>query len=507
MAATKTTALDRMILNVAPRWGLSRIQARAAARVLTRHYEAAAPGRRTAGWIRSSADANAALAPALNWLRAHSRDLERNNSWASNGIGTIIDNSVGWGLLAKPAVELPKKVAAAWTDWSETTQCDADGRLTLTGLQALSMRTVVVSGEGLIRRRWRRPGDGLALPVQLQVLEPDFIDSNRDGFIGQQGGPVVHGIEFDAIGRRVAYWLFDQHPGANRMGFNPVSHRVPASEIIHAYRIDRPGQIRGVPWLATAIVSLKDFDEFEDATLMRQKIAACFAVFVTDMNGEPGAPIAGDQDADDPLVESVEPGMVVRTEPGKDVKFANPPLVTDDGFSARTLRRIAAGLRVTYEDLTGDYSQVNFSSARMARLKHWSAVYGWRYNMLVPHICDGTWGWAMEAAVAAGLLDQAPRATWTPPPMPMIEPDKEGLGIQRMVRGGLKTFSEAIREQGYDPDVFLAEYAADLKKLSGLGIQLDSDVRAVSQAGLTQQRAGLGGGGGSTGDGSGSQSA
>jgi lambda family phage portal protein len=491
-------SLDRFILALSPTWGLRRIRARAAASYMFKHYEAASRGRRTAGWKGTHADANVAAGSALGWLRAHSRDLVRNNAWATNGVGVISDNTVGWGIIPKALGEarVAANAAAAWQDWADTTACDADGRLTFTGLQALGMRSVVESGEVLIRRRWRRPQDGIPLNMQIQLLESDFIDTSKDGTKGQEGGPIVQGIEFDAIGRRVAYWLFEEHPGSNRSGLSSVSRRVSASDIIHVYRIDRPGQVRGVPWLATAIVGLKDFDEFEDAQLMRQKIAACFAVFVTDFDGN-GDPLLGPDGKplpQDPMAEELAPGMIVRNPPGKDVKFANPPLVTDDGFSTRTLRKIAAGIRSTYEDLTGDYSQVNFSSARMARLKHWAAVYGWRYNMLVPHTCDGVWSWAMEAAMLAGAVPVVPRATWTPPPMPMIEPDKEGLALMRMVRAGAKTFSEMIREQGYDPDLFLAEYSADLQRLDALGIKLDSDVRAVSQAGLTQERVGSNGG-------------
>jgi lambda family phage portal protein len=219
---------------------------------------------------------------------------------------------------------------------------------------------------------------------------------------------------------------------------------------------------------------------------MRQKIAACFAGFVRDLDGS-GVPM-GEQSTTDALVETIEPGTMNRLAPGQDVVFGNPPLVTDDGFSVRTLRAIAAAVGVTYEDLTGDYSQVNFSSARMSRLAHWGNVYDWQWNMLIPQFCAPAWGWAMNAAVLAGLSGEEPSAEWTPQPMPLTDPDKEARANVLMVRSGQKTLSQAIREQGGDPDSVLAEYAADNAKLDKLGIWLDTDVRRVSQAGLTQAR-------------------
>lgn len=473
---------------------------------VARNYEAAKPWSRTSNWVRSGSDANMAAGPALSVLRALSRDLERNNSWARNAIGIVQHNAVGTGILAK-ALGVPDGSAfmPAWKAWANSTQADADGRLTFYGLQSLALRTTVLSGEALIRRRWRRPEDGLAIPVQLQLLEPDLIDSSMDNQTGIEKGPIIQGVEFDAVGRRVAYWLFPQHPGSGRVGGAGASRRVTASDIIHLYRIDRPGQVRGIPWLCTAIMRLKEFDEFEDAQLVRQKIAAMFAGVYTDPEGDVPALGVSDPTAPPPpapQVQTLEPGTMLEGLPGRDVKFANPPLTTDDGFSARTLRAVAAGLEITYEDMTGDFAGFNYSSARQSQKRHHAAVEDWRWNMLIPHLCDGAWRWVGEAAVVAGLLPDLVPAEWTPPPVVQIDPDKEGLATKRAIRTGLKTFSGAIREQGLDPETHFEEFAADLARLDKLGIVLDSDPRRVSDAGLTQVRAGASGQGEAGGTGS-----
>jgi capsid protein len=178
--------------------------------------------------------------------------------------------------------------------------------------------------------------------------------------------------------------------------------------------------------------------------------------------------------------------MIMNLPPGRDVRMASPPTLTSDALPMRTLRKFAANVGITYEDLTGDYSNVNFSSARMARLAHWAHVNAWQQDIVIPQLCIGVWNWAMQAAVIAGELPVAPASKWTPPPMPMLEPDKEGLALQRLVRTGAKTFSEMVREQGHDPDEHWAEYAADMARLDALKIKLDSDVRAVAQTGQEQ---------------------
>jgi capsid protein len=74
-----------------------------------------------------------------------------------------------------------QKALDAWKAWAGTTACDADGRHDFYGLQKLVMRAIVESGEVLVRRRFRLPEDGLPIPMQLQILEADYIDTSRTG--------------------------------------------------------------------------------------------------------------------------------------------------------------------------------------------------------------------------------------------------------------------------------------------------------------------------------------
>ncbi len=478
---------DRFLMSVAPDWGLRRIRARATAQVMSRYYEAAQIGRRTTGWQRVAGDVNAANAAALPALRELSRDLRRNNGWAKRGLQAIVNNTVGWGIQPKPNNRSRARSEAAlklWNAWADTTRCDFDGRLNFYGLQRLAMETICESGEVLIVKHPAATKDRLSIPMRIQVLEPEFIDTGRMAAVGTSE-QIVDGVEFDLQGRRVAYWMFAKHPGAQRLttkGYDSI--RIPADRVLHVYRVDRPGQVRGVPWLSSAITRLKDLDDFEDAELMQQKVAACFGAFVTDMDGA-GSSIGG-QDADDDMIEHLEPGHIAYLPPGKTVTFAQPPRAQDSAFSTRTLRRIAVSLGVPFEELSGDYSQVNFSSARMSRLSHWQNVHEWRWHMLIPQLCDGVWSWAMDLACAMEGWPDTPIAQWAPPPMPILEPDKEGLAYQRLIRIGAMTWPQVIRELGEDPKTQLDEIEAFNKDIDARGIVFDSDPRRTTQAGQVQ---------------------
>jgi lambda family phage portal protein len=488
----RITWADRFWLAVAPGYGQRRIEARARVQLLTRHYEAAQGGRRTDGWRRSGTDANTANGPALGALRDLARDLRRNNGWARRGVEAITNNTVGEGIKpkAKQGRSAARSLAAVqiWNDWAECKSCDFDGQLNFYGIQRLVMETVAEAGEALILRQPPAPGDDFTIPMRLQVLEPDYLDATRNGIMGPGGGPIINGVELDKLGRRVAYWLFTSHPGSQRlMTVKFESVRVPAERVLHVYRLDRPGQLRGVSWLAAAITRLKDLDDFEDAELMQQKVAACFGAFVTDMDGA-ASPLGQEgTDSKGQPIESLEPGHIEYLPPGKTVTFASPPSPQDGKFSARRLRQIAVSLGITYEELSSDYSQVNFSSARMARIAEWQNVGVWRSQMLVPQLCDAVWSWAMDLLVELNGWPEKPRASWSAPPMPMLEPDKEGLAYQRLVRNGFMTWAQAVHELGYDPFEQLDELEAMNEEFDERGLVLDVDPRRMTQAGQVQQ--------------------
>lgn len=485
--------IDRAIEPLAPRWVLQRTVARMKAEILARHYEAASTGRRTQGWRRSTLDANAAVGPALTLIRDAARDLVRNNPYAESALGTIADHAVGWGIVGKTN-PMDQRAQDAWKAWAESTDCDADGRHDFYGLQKLVMRTVVESGEVLVRQRIRYLSDGFALPMQLQVIDPDFIDTLKDNSTmlsgAGTGNRIIQGVEFDAIGRRVAYWLFPSHPGS-ALGMGGASVRVPADGIRHIFRSMRPGQVRGISWFAPVLLGFRDFAEFADATLMKQKIAACLAVLTSDTDGS-NSPLG--TASSDGTIDTLEPGAILNVAPGRTIEVVQPPQAGDySEYSKTVLRSIATGLGVTYEDLTGDYENLPFSAARMSRIRHWARVEDWRWRILIPQFCTPAWQWAMQVAQVMGRAGSvAPGVEWTAQPAPMIDPVNEGLAYQRNIRSGMQTLSDALRERGYDPDTVLKEMAADNKKLDELGLILDSDARNMTQAGQLQGEAAKG---------------
>jgi lambda family phage portal protein len=480
----RANVLDRAIGWIAPGAGLARMQARAKAEGLERAvavYDGAARSYRTAGRVIGNSSANAEVLTSLTRLREVMRDLERNNPYARRAIKVLDGNVVGAGIV--PTVHAQgerrkKAVRKLIAEHLETPEIDYERRLNLAGIQSLVERSTVRDGECLILREAVK---GRPVPLAVRVLEADFLDSFRDGPT-PSGGYTFQGVEYDKGGQRVAYWLYNEHPGDVVRWKLPTSRRVPASEVIHNFRIERAGQVRGVPRGAPAIMTLWDLHDFEDAELVRQKVAACFAGFIMDPDsGRPnlGQAAAADLTSRQGLsVDMMEPGTMQRLLPGQDIKFSAPP--TTSGYAEFTraqIRKIAVAFGVPYEALSGDLSQTNFSSGRMGWIEFQREVDQERWHALIPHTCAGIGRWFLDACDAELGEKTGAWLEWTPPRREMIDPTKEIPAARDAVRAGLSTRSEELRKMGLDPELVDTEIAAENARSDKLKLSFDSDGR------------------------------
>lgn len=460
--------LDRVIAWIAPGLALSRARSKSALDSLMR-YDAARGTDRTKSLRARAGSADSAGAGDRARLAYVARDIVRNNAFALRAQTVIVNNVIGDGIIWKVAGGSDarvKELARELKRYLDSAQIDADGRQNLYGLERLALNTVVESGEVLIRRV--RGGPSRVIPMQIQVLEPDYLDPSRDGARG--GNEIREGIEYDPAGRRVAYWLFDRHPGEwgliNRQSLE--SRRVPASELLHVYRQDRPGQMRGVSWFAPVALQLQDLADHQEAQLLRQKIAACFAAFV----------MGGGDDQTITEMASLSPGRVQRLGPDESITFAEPPGVAGyDDFTRSALRAVAAGMGITYEALTGDLAGVNFSSGRMGRLEMDRNVSSWQWVMMVPQMLQPLSEWLLEAwEIGQGRPRRTLSIEWVPPARFIVDPAREIPALITKIQGGLASRQGVVRELGFDPDELLDEQQQDADEARKRGLTFTSTV-------------------------------
>jgi len=449
-------------------------------------YEAAASTRRTTGWVTATSDINTLVFRNADTLRSRSRDMVRRNPWATNALDAFVGNCIGTGIKPQsqhPDAGLREQIQALWLRWTD--EADASGLTDFYGIQALACRSVMEAGECLIRLRPRLPKDGLSVPLQLQLLEAEHLPTNETRKL-ESGNYVRAGIEFNGIGKRVAYHLYKEHPGD---ALNPMAStelvRVPADSVLHLFRAIRPGQLRGQPWLTQVLIKLYELDQYDDAELVRKKTAAMFAGFVT--KNAPEDSLIGEQspDANGTALAGLEPGTLQVLLPGEDVKFSTPADVgaTYETFMRVQLRSIAAGMGITYEQLTGDLTGVNYSSIRAGLLEFRRRCEQIQHQVLAFQMCRPIWQAWIDAAVLSGGLPQsrdlAPYydVKWIPPGFAWVDPLKDIKAQIMAVRAGFKSRAEVVSEQGYDAQAIDREIAADNERADSLGLEYDSDPR------------------------------
>lgn len=232
--------------------------------------------------------------------------------------------------------------------------------------------------------------------------------------------------------------------------------------------------MRGVSWFAPVIIRFREFDELEDAQLVRHKIAAMFAAYwyTTD---EPGD--EENMDGDEVDIEKITPGTIQKLPPGSDMKFASPPSVEGySDFTRVTLTGIASGLGISYESLTSDLSNVNFSSGRMGWLEMGRNITSWRWLTVVPQFCNPVYQWFLDAGELAGHWSaEGIKAKWSEPKREQIDPVKETNGDILAVQSGRTSQSAVIRSYGDDPDEVMSELAEEREKMKILGIKTTSN--------------------------------
>jgi len=462
--------IDRLIGYVNPHAGIARHFAR---RQLQRAYEAASP-RDTWRPRRAGASANADHQADARTLRVKARALVQNVPYIWAGMDGLVAATVGEGIIPRPTGPEKDRLSKLLKDWIKV--CDADGRFDFFGMTKAAYWAMEQDGEVLVRKRTRRASDGLPVPLQLQLLEIDWLDSARTGTFN--GNQIVNGIEYDMLGAVAAYYLWDQHPGEIAVARGrSQSQRVPANQIIHLFNPSRPGQGRGFSRLSPVIPRVRDLQLYEDAELARKNLESRLSVLASgDMNSmdNPAAMGGGAEQQDGGVRDLGElgGGAIFGMPNGMSFTVVEPKAAPGYvEYVKFALHLIASGMGVPYHLLTGDMSAVNFSSARVRILDFRRAVSQMQWLTLIPKLLVPIYDAFVEHAYLAGLIRTPDKAVdFSPPKWDYVNPKQDVEADLAEIGGGLSSFSEKLRQRGYDPDVVFAELKGDIDKLKEMGI-------------------------------------
>ncbi len=478
----------------------SRAKVRAQTRRTTKNsaFKAGGYGRRSKNWPALPSSPDAVLNGSLDTLRERSRNEIRNNPMARRIQIGFTTHAIGSGIHIRSMADdkvFRAEANALLDEWVE--ESAADESIGLYGQQVLASNALVDAGELIIRKRIRRPEDGLSIPIQFQAMEADHLDTGFTEDL-RGGGRITAGVEKNAFGQIVAYHLWRDHPSGSFARDNKRV-RVPADEISHIKLPYRIGQTRGMPPLTHALLTLRDLGEHADAALVLQKTAAMTVGFLTQ---DPDAadetnPITGEdpteRDEDDVMTATMEPGTIQVLDPGENMTFSSPPDVGNgqEAFQRYNARLVAAGMGFPYEIVTGDWSQIDdrlFRSA-MNDFKRLTKMYQKNvFGRLM--LKDQIQGALIQAMVSGVLKSQKfaanPRAflKWgiQPEPWEYIHPVQDVQAKIYEINNGLNSRKAYVTERGGNIETLDQEIADDKVRAEGLDLTFGSTVEKTDDS-------------------------
>lgn len=482
--------LDRAWLAVAPAYGLRRLHARIAAAEITRAYEGAGRDRRLGNWLTTGAGPNTENEAALTTLRSRARDLARNNKPAAAAKLQFQGQTVGTGISPR-AIDgrktLRQKANDAWARFVDT--CDPEGQQDYHGIMSTTAGALFVDGEAL--HLWLDDPETGVPYSQIRILEGDHLDESRMLPASTQIDRIVSGIEFDKWSRRRRYWLHPNHPGEYDLRGSWQSEPVDAANIDHFYHVARPGQVRGISWLAPSIVALRGLDDVTEAVIWRKRVEACIGLVLRTPETQGSVPVVGTQktDARGRVEETLAPGKILRTGPGEDVTAFQPSSSGDAiEFVRSQLYAFVATTGIPYHAITGDASQANYSSMRAAQLAGNVLIDMVQWLVLAPRI-RAAWRRVMkrEAILTGDDRFISIRCELAMPVRAWVDPLKDITGKIAEIRAGLQSMPDALAERGVNWEQQLGEIETFLKAIDAAGIVLDTDPRKINHSGATQK--------------------
>ncbi len=480
---------------------------RAQATTQARAYAGAQVGRLNSDWAALQTSADSEILTSLRLLRARSRELVRDNEYAKQAVRIIKSNVIGTGVglqaqiasaSGKLQTALNSAIEEVHDEWACGDGCHTAGLLAFPDIERLIFDELVTAGEVLVRYI-NEPFGSSRIPLAIEIIEADRLMDNWQAARAPNGNAIRMGVEIDKWHRPVAYWLYPNHPGDYQFTtFTPSKFlRIPAEEIEHLYIIDRWPQTRGEPWMHATLKRLHNMGGYEEAEIVAARASANIVGFIR----TPESMTPDDTEAGRGVVDT-EPGTWQTLLPGEQIDGFNPsrPNASLEPFMRFMLRGFAAGVGASYESISRDYSQSNYSSSRLALLDDrdlWRVLQGW-------YIRRFRWRHHrrfLDAAVLVGEVKirdyysstrKYQKVRFKPRGWSWIDPSKEVTAYKLAVRCGFMSPDDVIGQtaNGADVEDVYSAIARARDLANELGLVFDTDPTMVNEKGQAQATAG-----------------
>lgn len=478
-------------------------------------------------------------------IDARGRDMVQNDGHASGAVQTHRDSIVGslFRLNAQPetaVMDIPDNQLEDWTEEfqrvvearfnltaeSDNHWLDASRRQTLTEMLRLQVGSFVYTGEVCLSAEFIREADRPCRSA-LQCISPDRL-TNPDN--GMDTKTLRRGIEMDYRGRHTAYYIRNSHPGEwfdyKSTNWRRVEAAKPWGRKQFLY-INEPmqvGQTRGVADMVAALKLMKMEKQFSEVTLQNAVVNASYAAAIESEAPNPdivtmlggGDAAAGYEAAmlnyltmlgsyvGDANNIAIDGAKIPHLFPG--TKLSLKPVGTPGGigtnFEASLLRKIAATLGLSYEELARDYSRVSYSSARASMQQTWRFMQS-RKKIVADKMATFAYTLWLEEEVANGNVPLPPgwtRRTYYQPLMAealsqcswigsgrgQIDELKETQAAILRIRSGLSTYEDESARLGNDFRRVFAQAAREKRLMARYGLTFSGNAERSTDGQGTQ---------------------
>ena len=488
--------VDSVVGVFSPKWAAKRIHARRVLDQMQRGYDAARSDRMTANWSTQNRSPDLEMQGDADTTRARVRDLIRNNAYAKGIQRALIRNVVGTGIKPQPLTDneqFNRTCEELWERFNE--EADATGRLSFYEMQQLAYSEALEAGEILINHVDLSADRGRVLPLAVELVDCDRIAGDQyfpRGFNNETGNDVRRGVETDAVGRTVAYWLYNTHPN-DLNTYTARPERVAADSFVHLFKQSRVGQTRGISSFAPIVQWIKSLGFYTENELQASAVASCFTAVIKTIDGPAGGSLGDaidddNTDTDSNRFEYMQPGMVARLFPGEEVETVNPsrPNADADAWISLMQRSMGTGMGVSYERVARDYSRTNFSSNRASDLED-RREFRIDQRWLISRWLRPTW----ERFVTTAVLEGKPgfpsesefianyeawtKHEWQPPGWEWVDPERQAKAALISLNAGLTSHTDELSIQGKSFDSVVKQRVRDQQKLAEAGIEVTND--------------------------------
>ena len=451
-----------------------------------RNFQAAVANRLVTDWLTTSQHINRDLRGDLRTICARSRELVKNNDYARKFINLCISNVIGpKGMRLRMKVRQPDGtidqadsdyIQKAFNTWAKKQYCTVDGRLSLTEVAQVALKSAIRDGEWVVRKvRSKEFRFGFALQViDAQLLDTTYNENDRN-----TGRRVEMGVEMNRWLRPVGYHFAARSYDEAQSFDRNTRTRLVAEEINHGFISDYAGQVRGVPWMHSAMMRLHMLGSYEEAELVAARLGASKMGFIT---SETPDDFQGDgKDAQGRPLIDVQPASFHYLDPGQKLQEYSPdhPNTGFADFAKAILRGAASGLNITYESLANDREGVNYSSLRQGTLEERDQ---WRVlqQFVIENFYNDIFTQWLESAILSGELN-LPYAKFdkfnVPQFMPRgwqwVDPAKEIEAHEKSVALGVRSRAEIMAEStGRDFDDVIDEIALENATADAKGVDI-----------------------------------